>query len=88
MNRVFLSGTVRKAPEIAYTPKGRKVITFPMWVSEGDFSIEVVGAGDVPRRPDQAVGNSVLVAGELIKTKFRTHDRMRVKASKILWTEE
>ena len=46
MNKVFLSGKIRTAPEVAYTPKGRKVVTFPLWVNEGAFSVEVIGAGD------------------------------------------
>jgi hypothetical protein len=30
----------------------------------------------------------VLVAGELVKARFKSHDVLRVKASKILWMEE
>ena len=89
MNRVFLSGKVRKEPQVAYTPKGRKIITFPLWVDEGGFSVEVVSGGEALEggmgRP--ATGN-VLVAGELVRASLRSREVMRVKASKILWMEE
>ena len=89
MNKVFLSGKVKKRPEVAYTPKGRKIITFPVWVAEGDLSVEVIGGGEAfPDGVDGAVGGSVLVAGELIKTKRKSRDILRVKAIKILWMEE
>ena len=89
MNKVFLSGKVRKAPEIAYTPKGRKIITFPLWVAEGGFSVEVVSGGEaLPGGVDRAEMGEVLVAGELIRTSLKSRDILRVKASKILWMEE
>ncbi|MGA3173375.1 MAG: hypothetical protein ABSE25_03000 [Syntrophorhabdales bacterium] len=89
MNKVFLSGKVKKRPEVAYTPRGRKVITFPIWVAEGDFSVEIIGAGEAfPGGLDEAIGGGVLVAGELIKTKLKSRDILRVKASKILRMEE
>lgn len=89
MNRVFLSGKIRKRPEVAYTPKGRRVVTFPLWVDEGAFSVEVIGSGDVfPGKVDEALGGGVLVSGELIKTRLKSRDVLRVKASKILWMEE
>jgi len=89
VNKVFLSGKVRKVPEMAFTPKGRKIITFPMWVAEGDFSVEVIGGGEAfPDKLDNVVGSGVLVAGELIKTKLKSRAVMRVKASKIIWMEE
>ena len=88
MNRVFLSGRIGKAPEVAYTPKGRKIVMFPMVVEEGDFSIDVVGAGDdFPSRLDSTVGESILVAGEFVKARLKTRDVLRLKASKILWME-
>ncbi len=89
MNRLFLSGKIGRVPEIAYTPKGRKIVMFPMVVGEGEFSIDIVGAGDdFPPRLESTVGGSVLVAGELVKAKLKTRDVLRVKASKILWMEE
>ena len=88
MNRVFLSGTIGKAPEIAYTPKGRKIVMFPMVVGEGTFSIDVVGEGEtLPARLEASVGGTILVTGELVKAKLKSRDVLRVKASKILWME-
>jgi hypothetical protein len=89
VNKVFLSGKVKRMPEVSYTPKGRKIITFPMWVPEGDFNVMVIGGGEVfPQGMDNAAGGAVLVAGELIKTKLKSRDTLRVKASKIIWMEE
>ena len=89
MNKVFLSGKIGKVPDVAYTPKGRKIVTFPLLVSDGDYHIEVVGAGEAfPAELDSAVGNHILVAGELVRAKLKSHDVLRVKASKILWMEE
>ena len=89
MNRVFLTGTVRKEPQVSYTPKGRKIITFPLWVAEGGFSVEVVSGGEaLSGGMDRAEMGEVLVAGELIKTSLKSRDILRVRASKILWMEE
>jgi hypothetical protein len=89
VNRVFLSGKVGKVPEVTYTPKGRKIVMFPIVVGEGDFSIDVVGAGDtLPTRLDTSAGAAILVAGELVKARLKARDVLRVKASKILWMEE
>jgi hypothetical protein len=89
VNKIFLSGKIGKVPEVAYTPKGRKIVMFPMVVEEGGFSIDVVGAGEsFPIRPDNAVGGNILVAGEIVKAKLKSRDILRVNASKILWMEE
>jgi primosomal replication protein N len=89
VNKIFLSGKIGKVPEVAYTPRGRKIVMFPMVVEEGGFSIDVVGAGEsFPMRPDTAVGCSVMVAGEIVKAKLKSRDVLRVNASKILWMEE
>jgi hypothetical protein len=89
MNKVFLSGKIGKVPEIAYTPKGRKIVMFPIVVGEGGFSIDVVGEGETfPTRLDSSVGGSILVAGELVQARLKSRDVLRVKASKILWMEE
>ncbi len=88
MNKVFLTGKIGKAPEIAYTPKGRKIVMFPMVVEEGVFSIDVVGESEnLPARLDASIGTNILVAGELVKAKLKSRDVLRVKASKILWME-
>ena len=89
MNKVFLSGKVSKAPEVAYTPKGRKIIMFPIWIEEGDFTVDIIYAGEpVPRALDKTMGGTVMVAGELVRTKLQARDVLKVKASKILWMEE
>lgn len=89
MNRIFLSGKVRRVPDVAYTPKGRKIVTFPLQVTEGEYDIEVIGAGEAfPMRVEDAVGCNVLIAGELVKARFKSRDVLRVKASKILRMEE
>ena len=89
MNRIFLSGKIRRVPDMAYTPKGRKIVTFPLQVTNGEYEIEVVGAGEAfPSMPEETVGRMVLVAGELVKARFKSRDVLRVKASKILWMEE
>ena len=89
MNKVLLSGKIGRTPEISYTPKGHKIVMFPMMVMEGDFSIDVVGSGDTfPKCMDGVAGGSILVAGELVKATLRSRDILRVKASKIIWMEE
>ncbi|OPY69003.1 MAG: hypothetical protein A4E57_01427 [Syntrophorhabdaceae bacterium PtaU1.Bin034] len=89
MNKVFLSGKIGKVPEVAYTPKGRKIVTFPMSVAEGGFDIDVIGSGDaLPSEVQKTMGGSVLVAGELIRAKLKSRDVLRLKASKILWMED
>jgi primosomal replication protein N len=89
VNKVLLSGKIGRTPEIAYTPKGRKIVMFPMAVVEGDFTIDVVGSGDTfPGRLEGVTGNSILVAGELVKATLKSRDVLRVKASKIIWMEE
>ncbi len=89
MNKVFLSGKVWKIPQVAYTPKGRKILTFPLRIEEGDLSIDVIYAGDgFPGEVDKTVGGSILVAGELVKAKLQSRDVVKVKATKIIWMEE
>lgn len=88
MNKIFLTGKIKRAPEIAYTPKGRKIVMFPMEVEEGAFSIDVVGEGEnLPARLEASIGADILVAGELVKAKLKSRDVLRVKANKILWME-
>jgi len=89
VNKVFISGSVGANPQIAYTPRGQKIVMFPMRVEEGDFSVEVIFAGE----PKQSalttmIGRKILVAGMLTKTKTKARDVFRVKASKILPMEE
>jgi primosomal replication protein N len=89
VNRIFVSGSVGANPQVSYTPKGQKIVTFPMWVEEGGFSIDVIFAGE-PTVSDSAakIGKRVLVAGALAKMKTQSRDVLRLKASKILPMEE
>ncbi|HME43301.1 MAG TPA: hypothetical protein VKF36_09470 [Syntrophorhabdales bacterium] len=89
MNKVFISGSVGANPQVSYTPKGQKIVRFPMWVEEGGFSIDVILAGG-PAISDvaAAIGKRVLVAGSLANMKTQSRDVLRVKASKILPMEE
>lgn len=89
MNKVFLSGKVWKIPEIAYTPKGRRILMFPLRIEEGDFSVDVIYEGEAfPGGVEKAVGTNVMVAGELVRAKLQSRDVVKVKASKIFWMEE
>ncbi len=89
MNKVFISGSVGANPQISYTPKGQKIVRFPMWVEEGGFSIDVILAGGSAMSDLAAtIGKRVLVAGALAKMKTESRDVLKVKASKILPMEE
>jgi len=89
VNRVLVAGKLQEQPRVAYTPKGKKVITFPLWVEEEALSIEVVfksqhGSEDL----DKKVGSTILITGVLTKTKIKSHDVFRVEANKIAVMEE
>jgi len=89
VNKIFISGSVGANPQVSYTPKGRKILRFPIWVDDGSFSIDVISAGG-PAISDVAagIGKRVIVAGALTKTKTQTRDVLKVKAYKILPMEE
>jgi hypothetical protein len=89
MNRTFLSGKVQAGIEVAYTPKGEKILSFPLWVDEGNFKIDVVfldrkGLKD----PEKKAGQTVVVSGTLTRTTSGPHGVFRLKATNILWMEE
>jgi single-stranded DNA-binding protein len=89
VNKVFISGSVGANPQIAYTPRGQKIVTFPMRVEEGDFSIKVILAGEPAQSaPATTIGRRILVAGMLTKAKTNARDGFTLKASKILPMEE
>ena len=93
MNKVFISGSVGANPRVSYTPKGQKIVMFPMMVEEGGFSIDVIfasGPSAGPSASDAAagIGRRILVAGTLTKTKTESRDMLKVRASKILPMEE
>jgi single-stranded DNA-binding protein len=89
LNKIFISGSVGANPQVSYTPKGRKILRFPMWVEDGGFSIDVILVGG-PAISDVAagIGKRVIVAGALTKTKTQSRDVLKVKANKILPMEE
>ena len=89
MNRVFVSGKARKAPQVFYTPRGERIITFPLLVDEGPFMIEVVfkdrsGSGKVKGKE----GSPVMATGELMKSPEKSKTAFRVKAHNIVWMED
>ncbi len=89
MNRVFLSGKVRDRIDVAYTPRGDRIVTFPLWVEEGDFMIEVVAVeGRGGRDPKERAGQEVSVAGALWKGAGHSRGALKVKAQNIYWMED
>jgi primosomal replication protein N len=89
VNKIFISGSVGANPQVSYTPKGKKILRFPMLVEDGGFSIDVIFAGgSVVPDPAATIGKRVLVTGALAKMKTQSTDVLRVKASKILPMEE
>lgn len=89
MNKVFLSGRLKKQPEIVYTPQGEKLLMFPLWVDEGDFGIEVV----YPERQGIKIfagmpGQTIIVAGKIARASGKLHNTLRLMANKIIWMEE
>jgi primosomal replication protein N len=89
VNRVFLSGKLQEKVDVMYTPKGEKIVKFPLWVDEGGFRIDVVfvdqqGSRDFPKM----VGREVMVSGVLTGASDRPHNALRLRAHKILWMEE
>ncbi|HUJ90429.1 MAG TPA: hypothetical protein VLX12_09555, partial [Syntrophorhabdales bacterium] len=75
MNKIFVSGSVGANPQVSYTPKGQKILRFPMWVEGGGFSIDVIFAGGAATsEPAAKIGKRVLVAGSLTITKTQSRD--------------
>lgn len=88
MNKVFLSGTLKKQPETLYTPRGEKLIIFPLWVDEGAFNIDVI----FQERPGtkeiaDMTGSTIMVSGALEKGAGKKHDQFRLMANKIIRME-
>ncbi|MDR2017650.1 MAG: single-stranded DNA-binding protein [Syntrophobacterales bacterium] len=88
MNKVFLTGRLKVKPEVFYTPKGEKIVQFPLWVEDDAFSIDVVyperqGTRDLARLK----GSVVTVSGALMKA-MDGHGAIKLKANKIIWMEE
>jgi len=89
VNRVFLAGTLRAQPEITYTPKGEKVVAFPLLVEEGGLRIEVVHVGELDGDGlSRQVGKEIMVSGMLAQTKQQSQHIIKVRAQKIFWMED
>ncbi|HNS15275.1 MAG TPA: single-stranded DNA-binding protein [Syntrophorhabdaceae bacterium] len=89
MNRVFLAGTLRAQPEITYTPKGEKVVAFPLLVEEGGLRIDVVHVGELDGDGlSRQVGKEIMVSGMLAQTKQQSQHIIKVRAQKIFWMED
>jgi hypothetical protein len=89
VNRVFLSGRLKKKPEIVYTPRGERLMLFPLWVDDGAFSIDVVCMDDMGKRSMADMeGSNVIVSGVLTKNPGKQQETLRLKANKILWMED
>ncbi len=90
MNKVFLTGRIKVAPEILRTPKGERIVTFPLWIEDDGFSIDVVyldrqGIDNFSRMK----GSVIMVSGALSKPKQPDgHHGFRLKANNIFWMEE
>jgi primosomal replication protein N len=89
VNRVFLSGRLQEKAEVRYTPKGEKIVMFPLKVDDGAFTVEVVYLDAVgSRKIEREAGAEVLVAGAIARNPGRTREGLRVRASKIFWMED
>jgi hypothetical protein len=89
VNKLFISGSVGADPEVSYTPRGQKILMFPVRVDEGDFSVDVIYAGaQTETGPETTTGRRILVAGTLTRMKAGSRDVLKMKASKIFSMEE
>lgn len=89
MNTLFLTGTVQKPPKVAYTPKGKKVLTFPLYSRDSGLTVDVLFLGDrYPADLERTVGGKILVAGALTGMGTGADQTVRIEASQILWMEE
>jgi len=89
VNKLFLTGTVQRLPKVAYTPKGKKILTFPLRSRDSGLTVDVLFAGDrYPADLEGTVGDEILVAGALIGMGTGRDQTVRIEASQILWMEE
>jgi hypothetical protein len=88
VNRFFVSGVVQAAPEIAFTPKGDRIVMFPLSVQDGGFTVEVVFRGALSTgEMNVKTGSPVMASGELVKTGGKTRAAYRLRANKIVVME-
>jgi hypothetical protein len=88
VNKVFLTGRLKVKPGVLYTPKGEKILQFPLWVENDAFSIDVIyldrqGIKDLTG----LAASAITVSGTLTKS-MDGHSAIKVKADKIIWMEE
>jgi len=89
VNKLFLTGTVQRPPKVAYTPNGKKVLTFPLHSRDSGLTVDVLFAGDRhPADLGSTVGGEILVAGALVGVGTGQDQTVRIEASQILWMEE
>jgi primosomal replication protein N len=89
VNRVFLTGTLKTQPEITYTPKGEKIVAFPLLIEEGDLRIDIVYVGELDGDGlSQQVGKEIMVSGMLTQMKVQPQHTVKVRAHKIFWMED
>jgi len=89
VNRVFLAGTLKTQPEITYTPKGEKIVAFPLLIEEGDLRIDIVHVGELDGDGlNQQVGKEIMVSGMLTQMKVQSQHTVKVRAHKIFWMED
>ena len=86
MNRVFVSGRIEKVPNVAYTPRGERIYSFPLRIEEGAFTIDVIYKDPSGRHIHS--GASAVVSGALEKIQVQSKNAFRINANTILLTEE
>jgi hypothetical protein len=88
VNRFFVSGVVQAAPEIAFTPKGDKIVVFPLSVQDGGFTLEIVFRGALSTgEMNVKTGSPVMASGELVKATGKSRAAYRLRANKIVVME-
>jgi primosomal replication protein N len=89
VNKVFLTGTVKRTPKVVYTPKGKKILMFPLQIQDGSFMVDVLFSGERhPSDLERVAGGEILVAGALTRTRTGAEDVFKIESSQILWMEE
>lgn len=89
MNRVFLTGIADIIPDVVYTLKGERVVTFVLRAKEGAFDIDVVFLDTKGvTRPEDLVRKELTVCGRLVRTGKEKKGIFKLEANKILFMEE
>ncbi len=90
MNKVFLTGRIKTGPDIYHTPKGERIITFPLWIENEEFAVDVVYLDRQGMYNFKGMkGKTIMVSGALSKPKQPdAHHGIKLKANNIFWMEE